>query len=79
MPENHENKPDTEGIEQDDPRLPNKSLFRIDEVAKYFDVTERTIYLWIQHGHLKKEKVVGTVRISRESILSCRFNTSTSD
>jgi len=56
-----------------DERLPNKSLFRIEEVAQYFCVTERTIRLWIEHGHLTGEKIVGSVRISRESILLCRF------
>lgn len=53
--------------------LPNKDLFRVDEVADYFGVTERTIRLWIEHKHLDAEKVVGIVRIARESILKCRF------
>lgn len=57
----------------DDPLLPMKSLFRIDEAARYFNVTDRTIRLWIEHGHLECEKVVGSIRISRESILRCRF------
>lgn len=59
---------------QDDTLLPRKSLFNIYEVAQYFSVTEKTIRLWIEHGHLKSEKIVGTMRISRESILRCRFN-----
>ncbi len=58
----------------DDPRLPDKSLFRVDEAAAYFDVARSTIYLWLDHGILKGEKYGGTVRISRESILNCRFN-----
>jgi len=58
---------------QDDPRLPNKSLFRIDETADYFGVSTRCIDLWITHGHLVAEKIVGSKRISRESILRCRF------
>ena len=58
----------------DDPMLPQKSLFRIDEVARYFDVDDRTIRMWIQHGHLIKEKIQGVARISRQSILDCRFN-----
>ncbi len=53
--------------------LPEKALFRVDEVAAYFSVTERTIRLWIEHKHLESEKIVGVVRISRESILKCRF------
>lgn len=52
--------------------LPDKALFRIDEVANYFGVHERTIRLWIDHGHLIAEKIVGTIRISRPSILRCR-------
>ena len=51
--------------------LPNKNFFRVDEVAKYFDVTERTIRLWIEHGHLQAKKIAGTVRIPKESILEC--------
>ncbi len=58
----------------DDSMLPQKSLFRIDEVARYFDVSDRTIRMWVQHGHLIKEKVQGVARISRQSILDCRFN-----
>lgn len=60
--------------EKEDNLLPKKSLFNIYEVAEYFQVTERTIRLWIEHGHLKGEKIVGSMRISRESILECRFN-----
>jgi len=58
---------------QDTIGLPRKDLFRVDEVAKYFDVTERTIFSWIAQGHLKAEKIVGTLRIPRGSILNCRF------
>ena len=57
----------------DDDRLPDKSLFRVDEVMQYFGISESTVRLWIQHGHLEAEKIVGSVRIKRESILSCRF------
>ena len=53
--------------------LPDKPLLRVEEVADYFRVTERTIRLWIEHGHLRAEKIIGTVRISRESVQSCRF------
>ena len=74
-PPNEEEKA-TESAERstpEDPRLPNKSLFRIDEVANYFSVTERTVRLWIDHGHLEQEKIVGTIRVTRESILRCRY------
>ena len=57
----------------DDPLLPQKSLFRPDEVADYFDCARSTIYLWIDHGILKAEKIKGIVRIPRQSILECRF------
>ena len=57
----------------DDELLPKKSLFTIYEVSQYFGVSERTIRLWVEHGHLYTEKIVGTVRIPRESILKCRF------
>lgn len=58
---------------RDDPFLPYKSMFRIDEVASYFDVTAQTIRLWIIHGRLEAEKPGGGIRISREAILRCRF------
>ena len=54
-----------------DTTLPKKDLFRIDEVASYFSVTDRTIRLWIEHGHLGAKKISGVVRIPRESILEC--------
>ena len=58
---------------KDDSFLPKKDLFRIDEVAEYFSVTDRCIQLWIAHGHLEKDPTPGRTRISRESILRCRF------
>jgi excisionase family DNA binding protein len=53
--------------------LPDKNLFRISEAAEWFDVTERTIRLWVEHAHLEAHKIGGTVRITRESILQCRL------
>lgn len=55
--------------------LPDKALLRVDEVADYFSVTGRTIRLWIEHGHLESIKKVGTVRITRESVLNYHFKT----
>ncbi len=52
--------------------LPQKALLRVDEVAAYFDVTERTIRLWIEHGLLEAEKIVGSIRIPREAVEKCR-------
>lgn len=65
--------PEQEIIEDDASMLPKKDLFRIDEVADYFSVTERTVRLWIDHGHLKATEKTGAVRILRGSILKCRI------
>lgn len=53
--------------------LANKDLFRVGEVATYFSVTERTVRLWIKDGQLIAEKIVGSIRVPRESILNCRI------
>ena len=53
--------------------LPQKELLRVDEAANYFSVSERTIRLWAEHGHLEAVKIVGSIRITRESALKCRF------
>ena len=53
--------------------LPKKELLRVDEVANFFSVTDRCIRLWIEHGHLKAERIVGAIRVTRESVLKCRF------
>ncbi|MDD5775513.1 MAG: helix-turn-helix domain-containing protein [Candidatus Omnitrophica bacterium] len=53
--------------------LPEKELLRVDEVADFFSVTERTIRGWIESGRLEAEKIVGTVRIKRESVEKCRL------
>jgi len=54
--------------------LPNKELLRPDEVAKYFSVTRRTVYLWCENGYLEAVKIGGTVRIKRESVIRCQIN-----
>jgi excisionase family DNA binding protein len=53
--------------------LPNKDLFRVDEVAIYFGVSRSTIYLWIDHGILCAEKYRGTIRVPKESVEKCRI------
>jgi len=53
--------------------LPEKGLFRIDEAAVFFSVTERTIRLWIEHGILRAVKKGGVIRVLRESILECHI------
>lgn len=59
---------------EDDSGLPDKSLFRVDEVATHFDVSCRTIYLWIDHGLLEAEKYKGIIRVPRQSIITFRLN-----
>jgi excisionase family DNA binding protein len=54
--------------------LPEKPLWRVDEVASHFDVTKQTIYLWIDHGLLEAEKYKGCIRIPRESIKNFRLS-----
>ena len=54
--------------------LPEKPLWRVDEVAAHFDVTRQTIYLWIDHGLLEAEKYKGCIRIPRESIENFRLS-----
>jgi excisionase family DNA binding protein len=50
-------------------KLPDKKLFRPDEVAKYLQVSTSTIYNWIDNGTLSAEKIGGKlIRIDRESI-----------
>ena len=53
--------------------LPQKPLLRVDEVATYFDVTERTIYLWIDHGLLEAERYKRAIRVTRNSIEKFRL------
>jgi excisionase family DNA binding protein len=53
--------------------LPDKTLLRVDEVAAYFNVSPKTIYLWCDHGLLEFEKIVGCIRIPMESVLSFRL------
>jgi excisionase family DNA binding protein len=53
--------------------LPDKKLLRVSEAAAYFSVSERSIRLWIAHGHLTAEKPHGSIFISRESIKQFRL------
>jgi len=53
--------------------LPKKALLRVGEVAKHFQVSEKTIYLWIDHGLLEAEKYERIIRIPRESVENFRL------
>lgn len=65
--------------------LPEKPLLRIEEVADFFDVTERTVRLWIAHGLLIAEKYRreesdrGVIRITRESVVQFRLKSRVGD
>jgi len=48
--------------------LPNKELFRINEVAEYFCVEHHTIRDWIKRRGLKCERIGGSLRITRTEI-----------
>ena len=50
-------------------KLPDKELFRPEEVAEYLNVSKRTVYTWLDNGTLTGVKIAGTtVRVDRESI-----------
>jgi len=51
--------------------LPNKALLRPDEVADYFSVNVRTVYLWIEEGIIQNAIRVTkkTIRIPREEAI----------
>lgn len=53
--------------------IPNKPLFRVNEVADLLDVSKQTVYLWIDHGLLEVEKYNRTIRVPRESIINFRL------
>lgn len=55
-------------------KLPDKALLRVDEVADWFSVTDRTVYLWIENGHLEASRTPGSsIRITHESVVKCRL------
>lgn len=51
--------------------LPNKALLRPDEVAAYYSVDVRTVYLWIEEGIIQNAIRVTkkTIRIPREEAI----------
>lgn len=51
--------------------LPNKALLRPDEVAEYYSVDVRTVYLWIEEGIIQNAIRVTkkTIRIPREEAI----------
>ena len=54
--------------------LPDRELLRPDEVAAYYFVTTRTVYLWIENGKLVAVPTPGgSIRITRESVLKWKI------
>lgn len=49
---------------------PFKQYYRVDEVAKYFSVSVRTVYRLIEDGDLNRSKIRGCLRIP----LTCDVN-----
>lgn len=50
--------------------LPDRDLLRTDEVAAYYAVTIRTVYLWIENDKLSIVPTPGgQLRITRASVL----------
>lgn len=50
--------------------LTNRRYFRVDEVARYFAVSDRTIYRRIDMGELRVVRLGVCVRIPLEEILA---------
>jgi len=51
-------------------KLIDKDLFRPDEAAAYFDVSKKTIYLWVEIGELQAVKIGGVLRIPKSAMLA---------
>ncbi len=54
------------------PKLPDKELLRVDEVAKFWSVAVSTVYSWVDQGIMQATKKGGTVRIPRDEALKSR-------
>jgi excisionase family DNA binding protein len=56
------------------PDLPNKSFLRVDEVAKFFSVSHRTVYNWHNEGRLDGVKVSAKcLRFHRQAVIDIYF------
>jgi excisionase family DNA binding protein len=53
--------------------IPDKKFFRIDEVAEYFGVKSQTVRLWVKWNKIECEKLGGSIRIHRQSIINFRL------
>ena len=50
--------------------LPDKPLLRVEEVAKFFQVTRMTIYRWYENKDLTGTNAKGVLRIYRSSVIT---------
>jgi excisionase family DNA binding protein len=55
--------------------LPNKALFRPDEVAEYLSVSRKTVYNWIALGKLEAVKISSLLRIPKEKLIEFQKST----
>ena len=59
--------------------LPQKAMLRPDEVARFLNVSRRTVYNWVEDGKIDAKKCSrNLIRISRESVIFF-INTTTTD
>jgi excisionase family DNA binding protein len=49
--------------------LPDKAYFRVDELADYWRVSEKTIRRWIKGGSLNAIKLNGSIRVPKEAVI----------
>lgn len=47
---------------------PPKRYYRVEEVAKYFTVSERSVYRLLDEGELKATKIRNCLRVSAEEL-----------
>ena len=48
---------------------PNKTYFRVDEIADYFSLSKRTVYRLIESRKLKSVRIGNSLRIPASEIL----------
>ena len=50
------------------PKMPDRELMTIEEVADYLRVKKRTVYEWVKHGKIPAIKAVGQWRFKKVQI-----------
>lgn len=50
-------------------KLPEKDELCVKEVAKFFDVSVKTVYRWGKDGRIQRRKIGGTVSFSRQDVI----------